>query len=389
MTAQRDSHGTESSGDAVPAGVRIGAAYTGRMLVILLGIVVVVALAVRLSEVVVPFLIALILAALLVPFSSWLQRHHWPKPVAILTAWVVVLGVLAALVALVAEQIRVQLPALSTQVQKFLVEAEQFVDSQPFGITSDQLTTWANEALAFVQSHASQIGLGFADAGLGVVHVVEALFIIVFVTLFALIDGGRMWQWFTRLFPSRAQARIRAAGGAGWTTLTSFIRVQLVVAATDAIGIGIGAAILQIPLAVPIAVVVFFGAFVPVVGAIVTGAIAVVIALIFNGPVAALIMLAIVLVVGQLESHVLHPRLTGSAVKVHPVGVVLGVATGSALAGVTGAFFAVPVIATANAMILAAKRYVPEGVAEAGEEAEPDRGVASPDAPAKAATDEG
>lgn len=354
---------TDSRRDPIPAGVRIGAAYTWRMLVILLGIVVVVALAVRLSEVVIPFLIAILLSALLVPFSQLLQRHHWPKWLAVVTAWVVVAGVLTGLIALVTQQVRSQLPTLTTRIEASIDQAEEFVRSQPFGISYEQLQKWGGEAVGFLQSHASQIGSGFADVGLGVVHVVTAIFIVIFVTIFALIDGGRMWAWFTRLFPLAAQPRIQVAGEAGWRTLTSFIRVQLVVAATDAIGIGVGAAILQIPLAVPIAVIVFFGAFVPVVGAIVTGALAVGIALIFNGWVAALIMLGIVLLVGQIESHVLHPWLTGSAVKVHPVGVVLGVATGSAVAGVAGAFFAVPVIATANAMIVAAKHLsVEEGV---------------------------
>lgn len=358
-------HEAPDRSDAIPAGVRIGAAYTWRMLVILLGIVVVVALAVRLSEVVIPFFIALLLSALLVPFSHLLQRHSWPRWLAVVTAWVVVAGVLTGLVALVTQQVRSQLPSLTTRIEASIDQAEQFVRSQPFGISYEQLQKWGTEAVAFLQSHASQIGSGFADVGLGLVHVVTAIFIVIFVTIFALVDGGRMWAWFTRLFPRAAQPRIRVAGEAGWRTLTSFIRVQLVVAATDAIGIGVGAAILQIPLAVPIAVIVFFGAFVPVVGAIVTGALAVAIALIFNGWVAALIMLGIVLLVGQLESHVLHPWLTGSAVKVHPVGVVLGVATGSAVAGIAGAFFAVPVIATANAMIVAAKRLSADDGVEA------------------------
>ena len=239
-------------------------------------------------------------------------------------------------------------------------------DGQPFGITVQQLDTWISDIVPYIQTHASDIGTGFAAAGLGIVHAIEGIFIVIFVTLFALIDGPRMWRWFVRVWPRAARPRLTAAGHAGWRTLTSFIRVQLVVAGTDAIGIGVGAAILGVPLAIPIAVIVFLGAFVPVVGAIVGGIVAVGIALLFNGWVHAVIMLGIVILVQQVESHVLHPLLTGSAVKVHPLGVVLGVATGAALAGIAGAFFAVPFIATANAMIVAAYRTDPDELTGAG-----------------------
>ncbi|MGH8214588.1 MAG: AI-2E family transporter, partial [Rhodanobacteraceae bacterium] len=127
--------------------------------------------------------------------------------------------------------------------------------------------------------------------------------------------------------------------------------------AIDAIAIGIGAWLLGVPLATPIAVIVFFGALVPIIGSIVAGAAAVVIALLFNGLTDALIMTGIVLLVNQLEGNVLHPLITGSVVRVHPLAVVLGVTAGAAIAGVAGAFFAVPLIATANAMINAAAHY--------------------------------
>src|SRR5690606_9306449 len=134
-------------------------------------------------------------------------------------------------------------------------------------------------------------------------------------------------------------------------TLTQFVKVQIFVAAIDAIGIGLGAFILQLPLVVPIAVAVFLGSFVPIVGAVLTGALAVFIALVFKDIVVALIMLGIVLLVQQVESHVLQPLIMGNAVKIHPLAVVLAVAGGSFLAGIPGALFAVPVVATLNVMV--------------------------------------
>ncbi|HKT55521.1 MAG TPA: AI-2E family transporter [Microbacterium sp.] len=355
----------------IPSGLRTGSEYTARVVVILIGVGVVVALAVRLSEVTIPFLIGLVLSALLVPFSAALQRHRWPKWLAVITAWIVVFAALGVLATIVTLQIRYELPHIDRQVQKTIESARDLLATQPFGITEAQLTKWVSDLTDFVQSHAGQIGTGVAAAGLGLVHTLEAIFIIIFTTLFALIDGRGIWVWVTRIFPVAARPRILAAGHAGWRTLTSFIRVQLVVASVDAIGIGVGAAILGVPLAIPIAVIVFLGAFVPVVGAIVGGVVAVGIALLFNGWVHAVIMLAIVLLVQQVESHVLHPLLTGSAVKVHPLGVVLGVATGAAVGGIAGAFFAVPFIATANAMIVAAYRIDPYEVTGAGHDPDP------------------
>jgi putative heme transporter len=357
--------------DPIPRGLRTGAGFTWRVLVIMLGIAVVVVVALRLSEVVIPFLIALVLSALLVPFSAFLQRHRWPKWLAVVTSWIVVFAALGVLVTIVTLQIRYELPRIEKQVSVTIESGRQLLATHPFGLTEKQLTAWVTDVLGFLQSHAGQIGSGVAAAGLGAVHVIEALFIIVFVTLFALIDGRGIWLWVTRIFPRAARPRILAAGAAGWRTLTSFIRVQLVVAAVDAAGIGIGAAILGVPLAVPIAVIVFLGAFVPVVGAIVGGVVAVGIALLFNGWVHAVIMLGIVLLVQQVESHVLHPLLTGSAVKVHPLGVVLGVATGAAVGGIAGAFFAVPFIATTNAMIVAAARVDPDELTGAGHDPDP------------------
>ncbi|WP_269909039.1 AI-2E family transporter [Herbiconiux gentiana] len=353
--------------DPIAPGLKVGAGFAWRLLVIGAAIAVVLFLVARLSEIVIPFLIGIILSALLVPLSAFLQRHRWPKWVAIITAWVVVFAVIAGLALIVTEQIRTQLPALKTQTGQAVQSAQSLLATQPFGLTADAVSGYVNDAVTWLQQHASDLGAGALAVGSGAIHVLEGLFIVIFVTLFSLIDGPRIWQWVTRIFPRAAQPRIAVAGAAGWRTLTSFVRVQLVVAVTDAIGIGVGAAILGVPLALPIAVVVFFGAFVPVVGAIVGGVIAVVIALVFNGWVHALIMLGIVILVQQLESHVLHPLLTGSAVKVHPLGIVLGVTAGTAIAGVAGAFFAVPLIATANAMITAAHRGTAD-VPEAGVE---------------------
>ncbi|WP_420370113.1 AI-2E family transporter [Curtobacterium sp. L1-20] len=347
--------------DAVPAGLRIAGAFSGRFLVVVAALAVVVALVVLLQDIVVPFLVGLLVCALLAPISAFLQRHRWPKWLAVLSCFVAVVVVIGVLALIVTAQIRYDLPSLEHRLDHNVQSLQSLLASQPFGITAAQVTKWLADATAFLQKHTSSILSGAREAGSGLVHALEGLFIVVFTTIFVLVDGRRIWSWVVRLFPRRARPRIDVAGHAGWRTLTSFIRVQLIVAVTDALGIVIGALALQVPLAIPIGVIVFFGAFVPVVGAIVAGIVAVLIALVFNGWVPALAMLGVVVLVQQLESHVLHPFLTGSAVKVHPLGVVLGVTAGTTIAGVVGAFFAVPFIATVNSMVTAAAAYRPDG----------------------------
>jgi putative heme transporter len=358
--------------DPIPSGLTVGARFTSRVLIIAAGLALVGVLVYELSEIVIPLLIGLILSALLLPLESWLRRHHIPKWLSIILALLVVFGVIAGLALLVTQQITSELPALEKQITKAVNDSSSLLATHPFGLTADKVSGYITTATTWLQEHASEIGAGAAAAGTSAIHILEGVFIVFFVTLFALIDGRRIWNWVVGIFPRGASGRMNAAGDAGWRTLTSFIRVQLVVAATDAIGIGLGAWIVGVPLAVPIAVVVFFGAFVPVVGAIVGGIAAVGIALVFNGLVPALIMLGIVLLVQQIESHVLHPLLTGSAVKVHPLGVVLGVIAGSTIAGVAGAFFAVPFIATVNAMVVAAYHKDPDELTGAGHDPDPD-----------------
>jgi predicted PurR-regulated permease PerM len=346
--------------EAVPPGVRVAGAFSWRLLVVVAAIAIVVVLVVLLRDIVVPFLVGLLVCALLAPLSAFLQRHRWPKWLAVLSCLVGVLVALGILALVVTAQIRYDLPSLAHRLDHNVQSLQTLLATEPFGITASQVTKWLADGTRFLQTHASSILSGALEAGSGLVHALEGLFIVVFTTIFVLVDGPRIWSWTVRLFPRRARPRIDVAGHAGWKTLTSFIRVQLVVAVTDALGIVIGALALQVPLAIPIGVIVFFGAFVPVVGAIVAGGVAVLVALVFNGWVPALVMLGVVIVVQQLESHVLHPFLTGSAVKVHPLGVVLGVTAGTTIAGVVGAFFAVPFIATVNSMITAAAAWRPD-----------------------------
>ncbi|MDM7891185.1 AI-2E family transporter [Curtobacterium caseinilyticum] len=337
--------------EVVPTGMRIAGAWSWRILVVIGVVAVVIYLVTLFSEVLIPFLIGIVVAALLVPLSNWMQRHHVPKWIAVVVSLVGGLAAVTALIWLVVDQIAAAYPSLRDRTLSQYDTIREFVLSSGLGISQSDLNDYLDQATDWLSSNSGSILSGVASAGSSLTHLLTGLFVVIFTVIFLLIDGKNVWRWTVRLFPKKARAAIDGAGVAGWTTLTSFIRVQIFVAFVDAVGIGIGAAALQLPLVIPIAVFVFLGAFIPVVGAIVTGFLAVFIALIFNGWVAALVMLGVILVVQQVEGHILQPLVMGSAVKVHPLAVVLGVTAASGLAGIAGAFFAVPLIATVNSMV--------------------------------------
>ncbi|MFJ3028475.1 AI-2E family transporter [Curtobacterium sp. NPDC087080] len=335
----------------VPTGMRIAGAWSWRVLVVIGVVAVFIYLVTLFSEVLIPFLIGIVVAALLVPLSNWMQRHHVPKWIAVVVSLVGGLAAVGGLIWLVVDQIAASYPSLRDRTLSQYDTIREFVLNSGLGISQSDLNNYLNQATDWLSSNSGSILSGVASAGSSLTHLLTGLFVVIFTVIFLLIDGKNVWRWTVRLFPKNARAAIDGAGVAGWTTLTSFIRVQIFVAFVDAVGIGIGAAALQLPLVIPIAVFVFLGAFIPVVGAIVTGFLAVFIALIFNGWVAALVMLGVILVVQQVEGHILQPLVMGSAVKVHPLAVVLGVTAASGLAGIAGAFFAVPLIATVNSMV--------------------------------------
>ncbi|GGK97798.1 AI-2E family transporter [Curtobacterium luteum] len=337
--------------DSVPTGMRIAGAWSWRVLVVLGVVAVFIYLVMLFSEVLIPFLIGIVVASLLVPLSNWLQRHHVPKWIAVLVSLVGGLAAVGGLIWLVVDQIAAARPSLRDRALQQYDSVQQLLQNSGLDISEKDFNNSLNQATNWLQDNSGSILSGAASVGSSLTHVLTGLFVVIFTVIFLLIDGKNVWRWVVRIFPRKARPAIDGAGVAGWTTLTSFVKVQIFVAFVDAVGIGIGAAALQLPLVVPIAVFVFLGAFIPVVGAIVTGILAVIVALLFNGWGAALIMLGVVLAVQQIEGHILQPLVMGNAVKVHPLAVVLGVTAASGLAGIAGAFFAVPLIATLNSMV--------------------------------------
>jgi predicted PurR-regulated permease PerM len=345
-----------SADETVAPGMRIAAAWSWRILVVAAAIALFGYLFVTLHIVAIPFMVAIVLAALLVPFKNFLQRHRWPKWLAVAVTEIGVLVVIAGLVTLVVFQIRGGFPDLQKQTMDRIADLRQFLAADPFDLSTKDIDGYLQDAWTAIQKDSNGVLSGALSVGSTAGHVLAGFLIVLFSTLFILIDGRGIWSWVVRLFPRHAREAVRGAGEAGWLTLTTFVRVQIFVAFVDAVGIGLGAFILGLvfggfPLVIPIAIAVFLGSFIPVVGAVLTGVIAVFVALVYLGPLPALLMLAIVILVQQIEGHVLQPFIMGTAVKVHPLAVVLSVAAGGFIAGIPGAFFAVPLVAVLNVMI--------------------------------------
>lgn len=336
--------------------MRIAGEWSWRILAVVGVITVFIFLIIQLRGIVVPLMVAILLAALLVPLVQFLQRHGWPKGLAVAVAEIGLIAVVSGLVVLVVLQIRSGFPDLQRQTLQAYDDFKQFLLTSPLHLTESDISDYVGQAWTAIQKDSEALVSGAVSVGSTAGHFLAGLLLTLFATLFLLVDGRGIWAWFVRLFPRRARRAIDGSGRSGWVTLTNFVRVQIFVAFVDAVGIGLGAYILGLffggfPLVIPITVAVFLGSFIPVVGAILTGALAVFIALVYLNPFAALLMLAIVILVQQIEGHVLQPFVMGTAVKVHPLAVVFAVAAGGFLAGIPGALFAVPVVATLNVMV--------------------------------------
>ena len=338
----------------IPYGVRIAASWAWRLGLILLVAGALVWLLRQVSFLIIPVMVAALLAGLLSPVTSWLQRHGLPGGLAVAVTVLGFIGLIAGSLALVGRQLLIGFGELWSQALEGVKQIQDWLADGPLHLTAAQIDQYIKDATDALQNNSSSILSGALSFGSTAGHFAAGMLLALFILIFFLLEGDRIWAFLVRLLPRKARAATFGAGRRGWSSMVSYARIQMFVALVDAVGIGAGAAIIGVPLALPLGVLVFIGSFIPVVGALVTGAIAVLLALVANGWVNALIMLGIVLLVQQLESHILQPLVMGKAVALHPVAVILTVAAGSYLAGIPGALFSVPILAVANSAV----RYI-------------------------------
>jgi putative heme transporter len=351
--AARPAAALQHPDDAVPLAVRVASAWAWRLLLLGVFAYVLMRLLGTFRLLVIPLLVALLIVALVKPVTEAMVRARVARNGAALLTLLGVLAVVAGLITLVGTQIASGFPELQRQAEAGLGQVQQWLAGPPLRLSTHDLTEYLDRARDSITQRQSTVVSGALAATTTAGHVVTGFFLTLFATFFFLAHGPQIWGWLVRLFPRAAREAVDGSGRLGWVTLTSFVRATIIVALVDAIGIGVGAAVLHVPLAVPLGVLVFLSAFIPIVGALFSGAVAVLVALVAQGPVTALIMLGVVLVVQQIESHGLQPFLMGRAVRVHPLAVILAIAAGATVGGIVGALFAVPLIAVGNTVVLA------------------------------------
>ncbi len=304
---------------------------------------------IQLKLIVIPLMVALILAAALNPVVGFLRDKGFPG---VLATWITLLAaivVLGGIVTGVVFAVRSQWNELGTAAVNGFKELQKFVVSGPLPLDQETLDRGINAVTAFATS--SQFGAGALVGISTAAEVITGVLLTVVVLFYFLKDGGRIWDFFLRPFHGERRRRLRSSGARTLVVLGQYVRGTTIIALIEAVVIGVALFILGVPLALPLAVVVFLGAYVPMVGAAVAGILAALVALVANGPVVALIVVAIVIAINQLDGHILQPIVMGRSLRLHGLVILLALAAGVILAGIIGALLAVPLAAVTWAII--------------------------------------
>ncbi|WP_181765602.1 AI-2E family transporter [Streptomyces albidus (ex Kaewkla and Franco 2022)] len=333
---------------ALPWGLRVAAEAAWRLLLLAALIWVLGRIIGAISLLVLAFAAGLLVTALLQPTVAWLKRHRVSRGLATAITFVAGFVAIGLIGWFVAWQVTDNLPTLTNRVQEAIDEMQRWAIDGPFHVPEEQVDNIGKSLSKWLGDH-SETATSAGLAGITVlVGFLSGVALTMFISLFLLYDGARIWNWVLKLVPSAAREGVAGAGPLAWATLTGYVRGTVLIALIDAVFIGLGLLILGVPLAVPLAVVIFIAAFVPIVGAAISGALAVLVALVTNGLLTAVLAAAVVALVNELEGHVLQPFILGRMVRVHPLAVVLAVVAGSLIAGIPGAVVAVPLMAVIN-----------------------------------------
>ncbi len=343
--------------------IRKSAAWSWRLLVILGAVVALLWLAKVFELLVVPLALATLLTALMIPAVDFLDRHGVPRGGAVALVLLTGIALVGGILSFVVTQFVKGAPALAAEVTRSIEGTRNWLIHGPLQLSSEQINHVGNAAVEALRNNQERVTVGALSTASTITEIVAGALMTLFALIFLLHGGRSIFGFVTQIFPENVRERVRDAGRAGFRSLIGYIRATFLVALVDAVGIGAGLAIMGVPLALPLASLVFLGAFVPLVGAVIAGFLAVVVALLSKGFIYALITLGLIIAVQQLEGHVLQPLVMGRAVSIHPLGVVLAIAGGTVLAGIVGALLAVPAVAFLNSAVRVLR--APDPAAEA------------------------
>ncbi len=361
-----------SDDESVDPLVRKAAAWSWRLLVIATAILALLLIVQRLQVIVVPIALATMLAALLLPAVDWLDRRGAPRGGAVALVILAGIALFGGIMTFVVSQFVSGLPGLVEQVTHSIDTLRRWLIEGPAHLSREQIDSAGNTAIKALRDNQEKLTTGALSTAATLTEIITGALLVFFTLIFLLHGGRNIYGFVTKIVPSSTRERVRDAGRAGFGSLIGYVRATFLVALVDAVGIGTGLAIMGIPLALPLASLVFLGAFIPLVGAIITGFLAVIVALLAKGVVYALITLGLIIAVQQLEAHILQPLVMGRAVSIHPLAIVLAIAGGGVLAGIVGALLAVPLVAFLNSSI---RVLVADDPAEEAAELEAQDGV--------------
>jgi putative heme transporter len=334
----------------VPPTLRKLAAWSWRLLVVLAAAGLLLYLLIQLKVIVVPVIVALFLATLLVPLVNWLQARGWSHLPAVLTVFLGAVALIVAIIAGFVPLIGNEMETLRQRADEGVAEVQRFIASRPFGLSEADLNRYLDQARERFTESSSELTRGAIEGATLVGEVITGLILCLFLTFFFVKDSERFTRWILDFAGRHRERHLREIGNRSATAVSGYLRGQATVGAVDAVFIGIGLAVLGVPLVVPLAFLTFVAAFLPLVGAFVAGALAALVALVTKGLTTALLVVGLTLLVQQLEGHLLAPLLLGRAVSLHPVVIILALAAGAILGGIIGAFLAVPIAAVVTAV---------------------------------------
>jgi predicted PurR-regulated permease PerM len=343
----------------VPSWLATAAAWSWRLLLLALALYLIARLLGIIYIVVVPCIAALLLTAILQPLTSRLRRAGLPNMAATWLTLFIAAAVVGGLATLVANRVSADYPTLLDEAKHTTAQVQSWLAGPPFHVKSTNVQKYLNNIPDYLSKHRSLVEGTVVTGGKIASEFFGGLILMLFVTFFLLKDGERIWSWLLGAMRTETAQRMDRAGHASWLVLVYYMRGTVAVAAIHAIVIGLALWIMGVPLAVPLAVVVFIAAFVPLVGLLAAGTLAIVVTLATKGWVDAVILLGILVVEDQLEAHLLQPQVVGKMIRLHPLAVILSLAVGGILAGIPGAVVAVPIVAVITRALPELRRREP------------------------------
>jgi predicted PurR-regulated permease PerM len=326
----------------VPRLLQQAAAWSWRLLLTGLVIYITFRLAVFLRLVVLPFIAAMLLTALLQPLASRLRRSGMAPLLATWCTFLLAIILIAGAITLFADRVSADYSTLAAEIQRTAGEVQRSLAGPPFHLNAVKLHQYYNDLVKYMSQHKGQIAGTILAGGRYALEFLAGLVLMLFITFFLIKDGDRIWWFLIRRLPTEARRRVGNAGDNAWRALVNYVRGTCVVAAIHALFLGLALWLLGVPLLVPLIVLVFIAAFLPIIGILVWGALAILITLATKGWVAAVILLAVLILENQIEAHLLQPLVVGRIVRLHPLAIILVLAVGAVIAGIPGAIVAVP-----------------------------------------------